>query len=237
MVQMAADIELQNNAHIKIILTHQTSFGKLIMRVGAATDNSQLFEVATKIGQKKISFIIDTCASVTILPHSLAPGLSINSTPVRLSAANGETIKCFGEIQLDIIIPGLRRSYPWTVVIADTINPLLGADFLRHYGLILNCSDGRLIDETTRRYVQGGRVTARIQNITVNNHSDLPERIQSLLQKFPKLTRPRTEQPLASNMRVTHVIDTGDNAPDLCPKFDNCLKKNMKQQNGSSQNF
>ena len=183
------------------------------MRVGAATDNSQLFEVATKIGQKKISFIIDTGASVTILPHSLAPGLSINSTPVRLSAANGETIKCFGEIQLDIIIPGLRRSYPWTVVIADTINPLLGADFLRHYGLILNCSDGRLIDETTRRYVQGGRVTARIQNITVNNHSDLPERIQSLLQKFPKLTRPRTEQPLASNTRVTHVIDTGDNAP------------------------
>ena len=145
MVQMAAEIELQNNAHIKIILTHQKSFGKLIMRVGAATGNSQLFEVATKIGQKKISFIIDTGASVTILPHSLAPGLSINSTPVLLSAANGETIKCFGEIQLDIVIPGLRRSYPWTVVIADTINPLLGADFLRHYGLILNCSDGRLM--------------------------------------------------------------------------------------------
>ena len=73
------------------------------MRVGAATNNSQLFEVATKIGQSKISFIIDTGASVTILPHSLAPSLSINSTPVRLSAANRETIKCFGEIQLDIV--------------------------------------------------------------------------------------------------------------------------------------
>ena len=91
--------------------------------------------------------------------------------------------------------------------------PLLDADFLRHYGLILNCSDGRLIDETTRCYVQGGWVTARIQNITVNNHNHLPERIQPLLQKFPKLTRPRTEQPLASNTRVTHVIDTRDNAP------------------------
>ena len=189
MVQMVAEIKLQNNAHMKIILTHQTNFGKLI------------------------SFRIDTGASVTILPHSLAPGLSINSTPVRLSAAYGETIKCFGEIQLDIIIPGLRRSYPWTVLIAHTINPLLGADFLRHLSLILNCSDGRLIDETTRRYVQGGRVTARIQNIMVNSHNDLSERIQSLLQKFPKLTRPRTEQPLASRMRVTHVIDTGDNTP------------------------
>ena len=61
--------------------------------------------------------------------------------------------------------------------------------------------------------MQGGRVTARIQNITVNNHNGLPERIQSLLQKSTKLTRPRTEQPLASNTRVTHVIVTGDNAP------------------------
>ena len=51
------------------------------------------------------------------------------------------------------------------------------------------------------------------KNITVNNHDNLPGEIQFLLQKLPKLIRPRSEQPLMSNTKVTLVIDTGDRAP------------------------
>ena len=50
--------------------------------------------------------------------------------------------------------------------------------------------------------------------VTVSSMSiKIPEFTQSLFKKFPKLTRPRTEQTLASNTRVNQVIDTGDNAP------------------------
>ena len=77
---------------------------------------------------------------------------------------------------------------------------------------ILNCSDGKLVDEMTHQFIQGGRVTAQIQSMTVNDHTNLPK-VHSLLQEFPKLTRPRTEQPLVPNTKVTHVIDTGDSAP------------------------
>ena len=85
---------------------------------------------------------------------------------------------------VDIGIPGLWIFYAtmassWTAVMAD-------------------------IDETTYPYIQG-RITAKIQSITTPNQSE----VQSLLQEFPKLTRPRTEQPLVSNTKVAYIIDSG----------------------------
>ena len=82
--------------------------------------------------------------------------IHLNPTPVKFSAANRRDIECFGETVVVIGIPGLRRSYTWTVIVADTINPLQGADCLRHYGLILNSSNGKLIDETTHQFIHGG---------------------------------------------------------------------------------
>ena len=89
--------------------------------------------------------------------------------------------------------------------------PSFGAEFLHHFGLILDCSISRLMEETTRRYTQGGWGTRQIQSITVNKHNTLPE-VQSLRREFPKITRPRTEQLLVFNTKVTHVIDTGESA-------------------------
>ena len=45
----------------------------------------------------------------------------------------------------------------------------------------------------------------------MNDHTNRPE-VQSLPQEFPKLIRPRTEQPPVPNTKVTHIIDTGDYA-------------------------
>ena len=126
-----------------------------------------------------------------------------------LTAVNGKDEECFGETVADVGIPGLRCSYTRIVAVTDTMNPLLGADFLHHYSLILDCSNGRLIDETTRQYTQGRQVIGQIQSITVNNQDTLLG-VQSLLQEFAKITRPCTEQPLVSNTKVTHIIDTGD---------------------------
>ena len=89
---------------------------------------------------------------------------------------NSETI-------VEIGIPGLHRSYTWTVVIMDTMNPLWCADFLSHYGLILDCSNGRLIDESTHRYTHKEDESLDRLSLTVNNHYTLTE-VQSLLQEF-----------------------------------------------------
>ena len=113
-----------------------------------------------------------------------------NCIQSKLKCQTCETIssnafECFGKVIVNIGIPGLHCSYTWTVVVMDTINLLLGADFLCHYGLILDCCNGRLINETIHCYIQGGQITAQIQNIMVNNHDHLPE-VQFFLQEFLK---------------------------------------------------
>lgn len=90
---------------------------------------------------------------LTILLHKMAYSLKLNATPMKLSTTNGKDIEYFGEVVVDIEILDLCCSYTWTVVVEDTFNPLLGEDFLHHYGLILDCSNGRLSDETTCHYI------------------------------------------------------------------------------------
>ena len=68
---------------------------------------------------------------------------------------------------------GLRCKFQWIFIIADIKNPILGADFLRHYSLLVDLNHNRLVDGLTQMQVQG---------ITAENSSPNP----SLLPKQPK---------------------------------------------------
>ena len=79
-------------------------------------------------------FLVDTGAFRSILPP---PG-DINTINHPLSsdlvAANGTSIRTYGE-QVNIRLSG--QPYTWTFIIANVRHPLLGADFLSHYSLIV----------------------------------------------------------------------------------------------------
>lgn len=125
------------------------------MRIaGAIRSYLRLFDATTKICLNDINFVIDVGASITILLHKMAHSVKLNTTPMKLSAANGKDIECFDEVVVDILdLLDLCCSYIWIVIVADTFNPLIGEYFLHQYGLILDCSNGRLSDETTRHYI------------------------------------------------------------------------------------
>ena len=44
---------------------------------------------------------------------------------------------------------GLAKSFKWSFTIADVSKPILGADFLRHYGLLVDLKCKRLMDAET----------------------------------------------------------------------------------------
>ncbi len=50
---------------------------------------------------------------------------------------------------------GLRRTFRWVFVIADVNQPILGADFLRHFGLAVDVHNGKLLVTTTKLQVNG----------------------------------------------------------------------------------
>lgn len=65
-----------------------------------------------------------------------------------LSAANGTNIHTYGSKLLSINI-GLRRSFPHQFVIAEVDRPIIGADFLSTYGLLVDLKGKQLLDSKT----------------------------------------------------------------------------------------
>ncbi len=70
----------------------------------------------------------------------------------------GSNIPTFGLRSLTLDL-GLRRAFRWVFIIADVPQPVLGVDFLYHFGLLIDMRHSILSDSTTQLRVQG--VTCR----------------------------------------------------------------------------
>lgn len=70
---------------------------------------------------------MDTVVSLSILPLSNVNRIMIDPMPVPLMTANRNKIKCYGQANMEIRIPTLRRTF----IIANVINALLRS--LSHY--------------------------------------------------------------------------------------------------------
>ena len=70
-----------------------------------------------------------------------------------LQAVNNTAITTYGckSLSLDL---GLRRTFCWVFIIADVQNPILGADFLRNYSLLVDMKHSKLLDSLTQLRVQ-----------------------------------------------------------------------------------
>lgn len=180
-----------------------------------AVTNSPLLSVVAKIGSAFVKFILDTGATVSILPKSYANGITLHPTGVNITSASGQPITVYGEALLDITLISLRRVFTWNFVIADTTHPLIGIDFLSHFGLTINCQQNQLCDNTTKSVMQIQRYTENIENIQINNITELPSAARELLKKYKSLTSSHNIQ-AKSTTNVYHRIETADCQPVYC---------------------
>jgi len=65
-----------------------------------------------------------------------------------LSAANGTIIKTYDNELLTLNF-GLQCDFTWKFVVADVSKPIIGADFLPFYGLLVDLRNNQLIDQIT----------------------------------------------------------------------------------------
>lgn len=172
-----------------------------------------MLEVAAQINKKLVNFIIDTGAAVSILPLRYAAGICVNPTAVRLRTADGKPLACHGEVSVEIDIPMLRRTFRWTFVVAETMFPLIGIDFLSHFDLSVDCSGRTLLDKTTKRTISLVVSALRMNNVSSNTVST-HKNIVDLLEKYKSLTSTKNNT-LGSekNSKVFHRIDTGNSKP------------------------
>lgn len=160
---------------------------------------SKLFHIFDPLS--RANFLIDTGAEVSVLLATT----SQRSLPTiaRLYAANGTGIPVFKKQTLQLNL-NLRRSFEWTFYVATVSQPILGADFLSHYNLLIDLKSRKLLDPltsvSTRTRAAAGEST-HISTISAGN------RFASLLKSFPTLTQPHTANKPVKH-HVTHHIET-----------------------------
>ena len=106
-----------------------------------STSSSHLFFLSDRTTHTR--FLVDTGSEVSVIPPSRTDQNS--SDTLTLTAVNNTPISTFGKRSLTLNL-GLRRSLPWIFIIADVRNPIISADFLRHFALLVDMQNRKLID-------------------------------------------------------------------------------------------
>ena len=164
-----------------------------------ALSHSKLLYVADK--GHKCRYLIDTGPAVSVLPKSCANGIS-DADSLPLVAANNSTIHTYGTCKRDV---GLKREYRWTFIVADVQQPIIGADLLIHYNLLVDLRSRCLRDMRTGLAIAAS--LSSIKPLSLNKVDTVQNEYTKLLGQFPELTRPTTKGETGKH-GITHKIVT-----------------------------
>lgn len=159
--------------------------------------------------KSRYRFLIDTGANISVIPRS-KKGSTTNE--YKLYAANGSEIKTYGETTL-ILDVGLRRQYRWTFVVADVKQPILGADFLEKYNLLVDMRHKRLVDGVTGLLSPARIINSDSPTIKTIN-AEVP--FADLLQKYPDITKPFCAKDTPKHDVVHQIITEGHPVVSKC---------------------
>lgn len=150
-------------------------------------------------------FLVDTGADISVLAPTAAHKKKPTSSAYKLYAANGTPINTYGEsnMQLDF---GLRRSFRWTFVVADVKTSILGADFLRHYKLLVDLHRKKLIDKVTELSINAVEVATDQETVYVISDSHM---YHEILKQYPDVLRPMSLKTPSKHDVVHHIETTG----------------------------
>ena len=102
-------------------------------------------------------------------------------------AVNGASIPTFGKRSLTLN-QGLRRTFRWVFVIADVHIPIIAADFLRHYSLLVDMTNSQLVDPITQLRVQG--ILSQVETLRPSFFPSQHTTFTALIAKYPTVFQP-----------------------------------------------
>lgn len=150
----------------------------------------------------KHAFLIDTGADVSVLPAKFAIQNKLSPASRLLYAANGAPIKTYGDAQLTLDL-GLRRPFEWTFILADVEQPIIGADFLRFFDILIDLRRSKLIDNKTSLNVSAARTNKSTCSIKLISNG---LKYQEVLNSFKHITLSANARPTKTN--TMHFIET-----------------------------
>ena len=153
--------------------------------------------------RNKCKYLIDTGAAVSILPKYFA-NRTTDTGSLPLVASNNATITTYGTSKR-IVDVGLKRDYAWTFILTDIKQPIIGADFLIHYSLLVDLKSRCVRDMRTGLAIPA--TLSSIKLLSLNRVNNVRNEYTKLLGQFPELTRPTTKGETLKH-GITHKIVT-----------------------------
>lgn len=148
-----------------------------------------------------LRFLVDSGSVVSVIPKS-AVNQRLQPEELKLFAANQSQIETYGNKLLSL---GLRRPFKWLFIIADIQTPILGADFIQHFDLLIDLKAHRLLDKTTNLSVPAEMLLAPQHSISTVNSTHA---YSNVLTQFVSVTKASTQHEINPNSSVVHHIET-----------------------------
>ena len=148
----------------------------------------------------QLKFLIDSGSEISVMPRSPSDRLD-EKAKYKLKSANGTAIRTYGTKVVKIKVGS--RYLKWTFVIADVTRPILGIDFMKAHGLIIDPADNCLVNRVTAERIpcQTAADTSR-QCLKI----EITDPVLLMLQKKPELIDEST--PTKKRPNVVHYIHT-----------------------------
>lgn len=147
------------------------------------------------------TYLIDTGASVSVVP-ALRHNKAKKTHATTLYAANGTPIRAYG-YSVRTVNFGIR-SFKWNFYIAEVQHPIIGADFLAKYDLLVDIRGRRLMDRRTNVVAHG---TTRLDDTPTVLTIPRDSPYEHILREFPSITQPGfKDRPILHP--VQHHIET-----------------------------
>ncbi|XP_071454111.1 uncharacterized protein [Hetaerina americana] len=127
----------------------------------------------------------------------------LGKSDLQLFAANDTPIAIYGSVTLSLSL-GLRREFLWKFVVADVPQPIIGADFLRHFSLLVDIARKRLVDNVTTLSVKGTVASPSKSQVKVVSGASP---YSHLIAEFPEITNP-SGAPRRVKHSTVHFIET-----------------------------
>ncbi|KAL1446239.1 hypothetical protein WDU94_012386 [Cyamophila willieti] len=189
------------------VQTLTTAVGELMKTHEAAVEKGssavpcrlQVLDITTNM-----KFLVDTGACLSLVPPR--PSDRNNVQPLMLYAANGSTIKTYGQRLINIDVK-FRRFFPFVFTIADVTSSILGADFLTEYGLLVDMKHSCLIDSITGKTTAGLTISS-VHDLNVTCVAPgLPDSVKQLIDTH-KVTVLKPSSEKVNMTKVFHHIPT-----------------------------
>ena len=158
--------------------------------VAGPTHPSCLFHIYDR--NSNTCFLVDTGADVSFIPSTRIE--HSHSPPCFLQGVDGSQIAtyCVRSCTLNI---GLRRTFRWVFTIANVKQAILGADFLHHFGLMVDMRRHVLLDLNTHLSIHGILSDPSSSSPSIIRlQLDSTDPYLTLLSEFLALTQPCAHQ-------------------------------------------